>query len=367
MNKLFFIINDLEGGGAEKVTVEYVNNLVETYDVTLFLLKNSGVHLKAVDAKVKIVYALHKEEKLSKNMGKVIMRALKYSKNMDTVIGALEFIPTYIAFFIGKIRRIPTVGWVHTNLNVNTSIYNKWDVKISRFIYNRLSRIISVSEGVKESIVDVFKIKNAQNIITIYNPFNLDKIIKLSCEKDEIVEESTPYILAVGRLIPEKGFDILIDAFKELKKDTSFTKKLIILGEGPEGDKLKEQVKNLRLEENVFLIGYKENPYTWIKNADLFVLSSRLEGLPSVLIEALILQTSIVSFDCLSGPSEILEDGEYGVLVKNINYNDLSEKIKFALSKDNQLKISSEKMRIRANEFTTLKSISKFEKVLSQL
>ncbi|MEH6936116.1 hypothetical protein V7038_28945, partial [Bacillus sp. JJ783] len=120
MKKLFFIINDLEGGGAEKVTVEYVNNLVDKYDVTLFLLKKSGVHLKKVDARVKVCHALHKEEKLSKHMGKVIMRALKHSKNMDVVIGALEFLPTYIAFFIGKFRRIPTIGWVHTNLNVNT-------------------------------------------------------------------------------------------------------------------------------------------------------------------------------------------------------------------------------------------------------
>jgi glycosyltransferase involved in cell wall biosynthesis len=120
-------------------------------------------------------------------------------------------------------------------------------------------------------------------------------------------------VLGVGRLTAQKAFSVLIEAFARVRK--SQPARLLILGEGEERPMLEALIRQLGLEQDVDLPGFVSNPYPYMAHAALFVLSSRWEGLPTVLVEAMSLRTPVIATDCPSGPREILGDGQYGHLV----------------------------------------------------
>jgi len=122
-----------------------------------------------------------------------------------------------------------------------------------------------------------------------------------------------PVVMGIGRLAPKKDFTTLVRAFAEVRQDVRA--RLMILGEGPERAELESLVRTLDLEADVALPGFVDNPYAYLARASLFVLSSRWEGLPTVLIEAMFCGAPVVSTDCPSGPHEILNGGRYGRLV----------------------------------------------------
>jgi len=119
--------------------------------------------------------------------------------------------------------------------------------------------------------------------------------------------------LAVGRLTEQKAFDVLIRAFSYVRKN--HPAHLLILGEGEERPALESLIRQLGLEQDVNLMGFVQNPYPYIVHASLFVLPSKWEGLPTVLVEALYLGTPIIATDCPGGSREILKDGQFGRLV----------------------------------------------------
>jgi len=134
-----------------------------------------------------------------------------------------------------------------------------------------------------------------------------------------------PVIIGAGKLATWKGFDNLINAFAECKK--SINMKLIILGDGPLKSKLNSQIQELNLEDSIELTGYVDNPLNYYSNADVFVLSSRVEGLPNVLVEAMMCGCTPVSTDCPTGPRELLQDGKYGYIVPVDDYKKLAKAI----------------------------------------
>jgi glycosyltransferase involved in cell wall biosynthesis len=139
-------------------------------------------------------------------------------------------------------------------------------------------------------------------------------------------------VLGVGRLTAQKAFGVLIEAFAHVRK--SLPARLLILGEGEERPMLEAQVRKLELEQDVRLPGFVSNPYPYMAHAALFVLSSRWEGLPTVLVEAMSLQTPVIATDCPSGPREILRDGQYGQLVPVEDANALARAIQNSLAHD---------------------------------
>lgn len=158
-----------------------------------------------------------------------------------------------------------------------------------------------MSEGIAKDLLYNLKISPAF-IQTIYNPLDVDKIKKLSLAPIDFKEDQ--FLLTVGRFSKQKRHDVLLKAY--LAANTSLP--LVIIGDGSIYEKkhLEEMIENLGLTEKVFIIGFKKNPYAWMRRAKLFVLSSDFEGLANVLIESLICGTPAISIDCPSGPSEIL-------------------------------------------------------------
>jgi glycosyltransferase involved in cell wall biosynthesis len=127
-------------------------------------------------------------------------------------------------------------------------------------------------------------------------------------------EPDHPVVIGIGRLVAQKNFRLLIDAFALVKRDHP-TARLVILGEGEERGMLEAQIRRLGLQQSVSLPGFVDNPYACLARARVFVLSSDFEGLPTVLIESLAVGTPVVSTDCASGPREVLQDGALGELV----------------------------------------------------
>ena len=191
-------------------------------------------------------------------------------------------------------------------------------ISLIAFAYS--DKIIAVSNGVKNDLAKIFPLLR-HKIFIIHNGFNIKKINNEILKKPENKKfnylkniKKIKILLACGRLADQKGFISLINASYILRKHINFH--LFIIGEGPQRIELEKYIRQKNLEEYISLIGKVENPFTFMAKSDLFILSSKSEGLPGVLIQALICNAQVISTDCPHGPKEILKNGLYGNLVK---------------------------------------------------
>ncbi|MGL4997783.1 MAG: glycosyltransferase, partial [Cetobacterium sp.] len=174
------------------------------------------------------------------------------------------------------------------------------------------------------------------------------------------------YIVSVMRLTNhQKDFKTLIDGFK-LAKENGIKEKLYILGDGPDKENIKELIDKCGMKKEILLLGSQKNPYSWIKNAEFFVHSSKYEGLPTVLIEAMILGKAVISSNCPTGPKEILENGKSGVLYPVGDSKKLSQEIEKILKNleiKERYKMNS---KIRVLEFSTEKVMKRYEEIIEE-
>lgn len=164
--------------------------------------------------------------------------------------------------------------------------------------------------------------------LTIYNPIIVEDILIKAQRKEKVFNDNSKIkIVSVGRLARQKGFDILLEAHKKLI-DEKIEHEVYILGnDGGEKEYLIKKIKEYNLENSFFLIGFKENPYSHIKQADIFVSVSRYEGYSLVIAEAICLEKPIISTKCV-GPNELLDNGKYGIMIEPENVEELSNAIK---------------------------------------
>jgi glycosyltransferase involved in cell wall biosynthesis len=195
---------------------------------------------------------------------------------------------------------------------------NKFDrllPKLAGRWYREADGIIAVSEGVRADLAATLAIP-AGEIVPILNPVDLPRIRDLCVRQPAEADEwppTEPFVLAVGKLTPQKDYPTLLRAFARVREKHPV--RLIILGEGYEEGRLRSLATQLGIAEQVQLPGHVDNPYAYMRQARVFVLSSAWEGCPNVLLEALACGCAVVSTDCPSGPREILANGKYGKLV----------------------------------------------------
>ncbi|MFL0163635.1 glycosyltransferase [Candidatus Clostridium helianthi] len=364
--KIAFFITNLEGGGAEKVLVDIVNSInADKFDITLVLLKKKGVHLNKVrkDITIKNIFSSNRilgamSYRFLRYLPKIYYK-LKIKEKYDVEVAFLEGLPTKLISASNNIHS-KKIAWVHIDL-----IKEHWTKKYYDSIndekesYKKFNEIIFVSEDSKQAFNKLFSNLNIKERV-IYNPILIDDVIEKSKERNVKFEEFT--IISVGRLHKQKGFYRLIKVHSELCK--KYPHKLIILGEGPERNKLENEIKELGVKNSVELKGFVSNPYPYIKAADLYISSSISEGHPLVILEAVALEKAIIGTR-ISGTREILKDGECGILCESTE-DGIKQALEYVLSNDNVIKKLENKSKKRKKDFNYRENIREIERLLEE-
>lgn len=316
--KIAFFLQNLSGGGAEKSVVHLSNFLVnDGVDIDIVLVDRShAAYLDELDSKIKLV-------DLDKNRSlKSINAVRKYIKihKPDVIMSSvthINIILSLVALFTKKNQTKIVINQVNhlseiINYRVKNKIFKKLLISLIVSMYNFTDGAISMSKGVEEDLLsNGLKARSKY----IYNPIFSN--IMLDKSKGLIEKDVRNTYIAIGRLVPQKNFHLLIDAFSLVNNEEE--SKLIILGEGPLRPDLEKQIDALGLNENVVLEGFVSNPYQYIIESDVFVLTSLWEGFGNVIVESLSLGLQVVSTDCNSGPNEILDNGKYGFISKTFH------------------------------------------------
>lgn len=321
--KILFILTALNGGGAERVLINILHCFdYQCYDVDLCLLFNEGVFMKDVDKSVHLfkLYSTTKSQqywwhrKIYKYIGSNFFLRKKIrnviTQHYDTVVSFVEGTSLlFHQFILDKADR--HVTWVHTDFINNHwthYIYRKED---ERMAYQKMDEIVFVSKDARMQFNRLFDNLHVKQRV-IYNLIDTQLILKKASLFISYKRKFT--IVGVGRLVEAKRFDRLINVCAMLKQN-NYDVDTWIIGEGYLRPELERQIQQLGLEENVFLLGFKNPPYSYMKQADLFVSTSDTEGYPLVVCEALVLGLPVIATN-ITGPIELLEDGKYGVLVE---------------------------------------------------
>jgi glycosyltransferase involved in cell wall biosynthesis len=307
----------LRGGGAEKVMVNLALGFVEQgLKVELVLAKAEGPYLSRVPEEVRVV-DLGARRVLYSLPG--LVRYLRRERP-QAMLSALNY-ANIVAIWAKLLARVQThlVVSEHNTLSFSTQNASSVRVKLLplliKIFYPYADAVVAVSHGVAEDLITMTGLP-MEKVKVIYNPVITPELF---AKAEEPLDHpwfrpgEPPVVLGVGRLTQQKDFPTLIRAFALVRKERPA--RLMILGEGEERPKLEALVRELRLEEDVALPGFVDNPYKYMKRAAVFVLSSRWEGFGIVLVEAMALGTPVVATDCPSGPAEILENGKWGHLV----------------------------------------------------
>lgn len=319
--KILFFIPSLAGGGAEKVLVNMVNNLDENkFDITVKTLFDYGVNRQFLSEKVKYEFVFKKVFRGNTKIFKLFSPEFLYKKmikkHYDLIVSYFQSPTTrIIAGCPDESTKI--IQWIHNEFHEKEKIavcYRSIEECIR--LQKRYDATVYVSETVKDIYLNTFpEIKKNDKVL--YNVVESDVISKKSNERIENKDLYTHKftLISVGRMVPQKSFDRLINVVKRLDIE-GIDVGLLLLGTGELEGKLKNQVKELGLEKNIKFLGYQENPYKYVKNADLFVCSSLHEGFSTAMTEALIIGTPVITTMC-SGMIELLGKNEYGVIVEN--------------------------------------------------
>lgn len=229
-------------------------------------------------------------------------------------------------------------------------------------VYRHASAVVTVSDGVRDEVLRKYPVPPSR-VQTIYNPVISEEQLVVRADARAGLSDRPVRIVALGRLARQKGFDVLVSAMARIDVDRPWT--LDVHGEGPERTQLEALIGRLALDARVRLHGYTATPFAVLRDADVFVLPSRHEGLPTVLIEALACQTQIVASDCPHGPREILEDGRLGLLVPPEDAAALSDAITRAITSEHW--VEPRLLRHRARDFSLAASLAKWNDLLDSL
>lgn len=315
-NRIALYLVSYSGGGAEREMIYLANEFsARGYSVDLIVHRNMGPLKSLISPAVNeividrtyIYDLLVLARYMRKNKPLFILSSLHMANWMLSIAKLISFTRTKISWRVvislsdsqvngrGVVTKLLKVCYPLLSINVN--------------------KIICVSKGVAEDLVSNFLIRK-RKIKVMYNPAYVQDIHQLANEEisHKWFDDQYKTVVSLGRLSTQKDFKTLLLSFKSVHSRIK-NSRLIIFGEGELRNELQSFIEELNLLEEVELFGFEINPYKYLAKADLFVLSSIYEGFGNVIVEALALDIPVVSTDCPSGPSEILENGRWGKLV----------------------------------------------------
>jgi glycosyltransferase involved in cell wall biosynthesis len=308
---------DLAGGGAERMMLNLAGGLAARgVRVDLVLVRAEGPYLADVPAEVRRVDLQRRTTSgaipalaayLRRERPDALLATLRHVSLAAAIAHALAGVDTALFVREANTPSRRTIPWRDVKAHAVG--------RAMRWAYGRAAGVLAVSEGVADDLVRT-QGAPADRVTTVYNPVvTPDVAAKAAADAGHpwLDGAGPPVVLGVGSLQPKKDFPTLIDAFARLRAQRAA--RLVILGEGPQRADLERLVRDRGLEADVALPGFVPNPFAFMARARVFALSSVLEGLPGVLIQALACGCPVVATDCPSGPYEILEGGRYGELV----------------------------------------------------
>ena len=299
-----FIINSLEGGGAERVMVKLLT-IMQSY----FVAKRVPVHLILLDD-------LPESQVCPEYVNKIVLNTegslVSGYKQLQPVLADLN--PEYCFSFLTRsnflnvtlAKRLKFKAIISERVNTTSHLSGGLKDTVSRLLvrllYNKADSVVAVSEGVKADLIDNYAVSRDE-ISVLYNPYDIEQ---LQAQASESVSDlpAKPYIIGVGRLVKNKNFSLLLNAYAK----ANIAENLVILGVGDEEANLKAQAKELGIENKTQFLGFKANPYPYLSNAEYFVSTSNAEGFPNAIVEAMCLEKAVIATNCESGPAEIIAE-----------------------------------------------------------
>ncbi|WP_124642702.1 MULTISPECIES: glycosyltransferase [Amniculibacterium] len=335
---IIFILPDLETGGAERIVVSLANHLPrEIFIPKILLLRKEGGYLSFVKDDVEIIDL--KTQRIRNGL-LPILKEIRIRKP-ELVFSGFGEVNAYLSFFV---KFFPKTKFIARETNVVSQHVTRKEIRFFYKFYNNYHKIICQSDDMKQDLLQNFHIQNSKTV-KINNPVDFDFIEKQSRDALAPQKFSSDFknVVAIGNLSSRKGFDLLLNVFARLKNEKIL---LHILGDGRDKELLLNLKKELGLE-NVIFHGQQKNPYQFLKHADLFVLSSRYEGFPNVLLEAGACGTYSLANDCPGGIREIILPNINGEIEYIEQPEAFAEKIKSILQKKFNRETVKESIRSR--------------------
>lgn len=370
MTKVLFLIPNLAHGGAEKVLVNLANNMDKTkFDVTVQTLFDVGVNRQYLNSDVKYIGGFKRMPRGNTYVMKLFSPEKLYKyfirDDYDIIVSYLEG-PTARIVSGCTNPNTKLVSWIHIEQHTKELASKSFrSYKEALDCYSKFDRTVCVSDTVKDDFESIFDTKKPVEVL--YNTNESEKIKKLSDEQVDDVDFSkdTINIISVAKIVPSKGYDRLMKIHKKLI-EKNIKNHIYILGIGEEKEKYEKYLAENNLTDTFTFLGYRDNPYKYVKKADLYVCSSRREGFSTAVTEALIVGTPVVSTNC-SGAYELLgKNNEYGIVTEN-NEDALYEGIKKMLTTPDLIEAYAAKAKERGKAFSTEKTVKAVEEMLSAL
>jgi glycosyltransferase involved in cell wall biosynthesis len=328
-----FFLPTVRGGGAQRVIVNLVQGITErAVPVDVVLAAATGAFMDQLPAAARVV-----DLRANRLLKSLFPLARYLRRERPRVLVSSMSHANLIALWAGRLAggSTPVVVTVHNTMSESTRgrLGGALEPRLLRMFYPWAASVVAVSRGAADDLARTCGLPR-DRVQVVYNPV-ITPAVRAMAQRDPghpwFAPSQPPVVLGVGRLTPQKDFRTLLRAFAEVRR--SLPARLMILGEGPERPGLVALADELGVRDDVALPGFRDDAMAYIARAALFVLSSAWEGLPTVLIEALMTGTRVVSTDCPSGPREILQDGRLGALVPVGDHRALAEAMHAALTR----------------------------------
>ncbi|MCI3938028.1 glycosyltransferase [Chryseobacterium aahli] len=378
--KILIRIGSLRHGGAEKVLVTFLKNLPEDkYEIDLLLNLYSGKYLPEVPKWINVIY-LNKGEMITTNRLQdipekaarvIFQRVLKEfpdllytlilkDKKYDIEFAAIHGMRDEILH--SSHHSSKKIIWIHNDLSQVKEYTNE---EIRKFF--GFDSIMVISKKIEQLFHDLAKNEaEKQKIVKIYNPLDTKEILT-KAEQPVInyqFDETIPTFISVGTVFPQKGFDRLLKVHKKLL-DEGLKHKVLIVGDGYDFENIRNLKTELGVDETATMLGFTDNPYPYFKHSDFYILSSRYEGFPTVLFEAITLNKKIIATE-VSGVNEMLNNGELGLIVEN-SEEGIYQGMKKALTEPESFSEFTEKLQNYTMPFNLDHSVARIVSVLDEL
>lgn len=364
MLKVAIFVPNCNQGGTERVAARLENMLRDSCYETLMITIGVDDFPYPIGCKH---YKLDENAKFHyfNKFGRLVDRYMKMKnilkENSVDIIFSMGEYPNILSALMPK--RIKKIARVTNSFSSLSDGFNLVRVLTSYF-YKKLDSIIVPSDYLRLEMSYYFNL--IDKIHTVYNFIDIKEIsesFKIESKKDRSIKR----IIHIGQLVEQKNQKLLLRAFKEIK-DKCFNVELVIIGKGILERELKEYAEELGLNKSVLFLGWQNDPYKWLKSSDIFMLTSKWEGMPNVLIESMACGCPVVSFDCPSGPSEIItKSGENGVLIPSGDVEKLVNETIRLLSDNSYREVIAKNALIRANDFDIKNIRGQYKKILENV